>query len=305
MNKSLITAAVLLALWGCRAEENTSDAYGNFEAREVLISSESAGKILRLDVEEGQILEAGALVGIIDTTALHLRKLQLLASIRTVQGKTQDVQPQIDVLEEQRRNLLRERDRLRALVQDNVATRKQLDDMEGQLLVVDRQIAAAKKQNRDVNAAILGETDPLRVQIEQIDDQIARCYITNPIRGTVLLKLAEPYEVTAPGKPLYKIADLEEMTLRVYVGGEQLPHVKVGQKVTVLVDQDAGSNRELSGTVSWVSSKAEFTPRIVQTKVQRVNLVYAVKIAVKNDGSLKIGMPGEVKAGWGDGKVKG
>ncbi|MBX2927437.1 MAG: HlyD family efflux transporter periplasmic adaptor subunit [Saprospiraceae bacterium] len=284
-----------LTLWGCKPEENTSDAYGNFEAREILVSSESAGKILRLDVEEGQSLKAGEIVGVIDTTALHLRKLQLLASIRTVQGKTQDVQPQINVLEEQRRNLLRERDRLKALVQEHAATQKQLDDMEGQLLVVERQIASARAQNRNLNTGILGETDPLRVQIEQIEDQIARCYIVNPVDGTVLLQLAEAHEVTAPGKPLYKIADLDQMTLRVYVGGDQLPNVKVGEAVTVLVDADEKSNRTLTGTVSWVSPKAEFTPRIVQTKEQRVNLVYAVKVLVKNDGTLKIGMPGEVR----------
>lgn len=293
--KRTIFLLPLLALGACQIEENTSDAFGNFEAKEVLVSSEGAGKILRLDLEEGQTLEAGQVVGIIDTTVLHLRKMQLMASIRTVQGKTQDVQPQIEVLEEQRRNLLRERDRLKALVQDNAATRKQLDDMEGQLLVVERQIAAARKQNRDVNTAILGETDPLRVQIQQIEDQIARCYIVNPIGGMVLLKLAEQHEVTAPGKPLYKIADMEQMTLRAYVGGDQLPNIKVGEKVTVLVDQDGKSNRELSGTLSWVSPKAEFTPRIVQTKEQRVNLVYAVKVLVKNDGTLKIGMPGEVR----------
>lgn len=293
--KNIILLMLALSLWGCQPEENTSDAYGNFEAREILVSSESAGKILRLDVEEGRMLKAGEVVGIIDTTALHLRKLQLLASIRAVQGKTQDVQPQINVLEEQRRNLLRERDRLKALVQENAATRKQLDDMEGQLLVVERQIASARAQNRNLNTGILGETDPLRVQIEQIEDQIARCYIINPVDGTVLLQLAEAHEVTAPGKPLYKIADLDQMTLRVYVGGDQLPNVKVGEAVIVLVDQDEKSNRELSGKVSWVSPKAEFTPRIVQTKEQRVNLVYAVKVAVKNDGTLKIGMPGELR----------
>lgn len=293
--KRIIFLLPLFALGACQIEENTADAYGNFEAREILVSSETAGRILRLDVEEGQMLEAGAIIAIIDTAQLHLRKLQLLASIRTVQGKTQDVQPQLDVLEAQRRNLLRERERLAALVQDKAATQKQLDDMEGQLAVAERQIAAASKQNRDVNIAILGETDPLRVQIEQIEDQIARCYIVNPLDGTVLLRLAEAHEVTAPGKPLYKIADMEQMTLRVYVSGGQLPGIRLGQQVTVLVDQDGKSNRELSGTVSWVSPKAEFTPRIVQTKEQRVNLVYAVKVLVKNDGTLKIGMPGEIK----------
>jgi HlyD family secretion protein len=296
MKKTILLLSAL-SLWACQPEDNASDAYGNFEAREILVSSESAGKILRLDVEEGRTLNVGEVVGVIDTTALHLRKLQLLASIRTVQGKTQDVQPQINVLEEQRRNLLRERDRLKALVQEHAATQKQLDDMEGQLLVVERQITSARAQNRNLNTGILGETDPLRVQIEQIEDQIARCYIVNPINGTVLLQLAEAHEVTAPGKPLYKIADMEQMTLRVYVSGDQLPNVKVGEPVTVLVDADEKSNRTLSGTVSWVSPKAEFTPRIVQTKEQRVNLVYAVKVLVKNDGTLKIGMPGELR--WG------
>jgi HlyD family secretion protein len=290
----LLSFAFLALLFSCDNNNGLADAYGNFEATEVLISAEATGKILMLDLEEGRRLQAGQLVGIIDTTQLHLKKLQLLAGIQAVSGKTQDAQPQIEILKEQKQNLLREKTRIEALLKDNAATPKQLDDIKGQIDVVDQQIASAQSQTQTFNRGVLGEIDPLRVQIRQVEDQIGKCYVYNPIDGTVLLKFAEPAEVTSMGKPLYKIADLKEMILRVYVSGAQLPHLKIGQKVQVLIDEDKETNRSLEGTVAWISDKAEFTPKIVQTKEERVNLVYAVKIRVQNDGSLKIGMPGEV-----------
>lgn len=288
-----ILLSIFTGLYACREQLDTADAYGNFEAREVIVSAEANGKIIQLDIEEGQVLEAGRLVGIIDTIQLHLKKLQLLAGIQMVSGKTQDIQPQIDVLEEQKQNLLREKGRIEALLKDDAATPKQLDDIKGQIVVVERQIKASKAQNRTFNRGLLGEIDPLRVQIRQLEDQISKCYIRNPFKGTVLLQLAEESEITATGRPLYKIARLEDMYLRVYVNGAQLPHIEIGQEVTVFIDENEKENRSMSGTISWISGKAEFTPKIVQTKEERVNLVYAVKIKVKNDGSLKIGMPGE------------
>ena len=292
--KILFPLLLLPLLFACEPPEDTADAYGNFEARELLVSAETNGKILTLEVEEGQQLEKGQLVAIIDTSQLHLKKLQLQASIQTVSGKTQDVQPQINVLEEQKKNLLREKARVEALLEDKAATPKQLDDIVGQIEVVERQITATKSQNKTFNKGLLGEIDPIRIQIEQIEDQLQKSYIYNPIDGTVLLKMAEPSEFTGAGKPLYKIANLEELELRVYVSGAQLPHVQIGETVDVYIDENKTENKKYAGTVSWISSQAEFTPKIVQTKEERVNLVYAVKIKVKNDGALKIGMPGEV-----------
>jgi HlyD family secretion protein len=281
-------------LASCLNQEPLADAYGNFEAREVIIAAEYPGQILSLDVEEGQTLAAGDTVAQIDTSSLHLKKNQLLATIRSVRQKLFNVQPQLNVLLQQQRNLEREIQRLEKLVADQVAPQKQLDELQGQLQLVQQQYAAANRQNADANNSILSEIQPLEAQIAQIAHQIARSTVINPIQGTVLLKLAEPFEMASPGKPLYKIANLADMTLRVFVSGNQLPNINIGQSVTVLVDLDKENNRALPGTVTWISSKAEFTPRVVQTKEQRVNLVYAVKIKVNNDGTLKIGMPAEV-----------
>jgi HlyD family secretion protein len=288
----LLISSLLLA--SCRQETPLADAYGNFEAREVIIAAENAGQIVSFDIEEGQTLEAGLPVAQIDTADLQLKRNQLRATINTIRRKLINVQPQLDILLQQQLNLDREIKRLENLVADNVAPQKQLDDLNGQRRVVLQQMAAAKQQNNEANQRILSEIEPLEAQIAQITHQIKRSTIINPVKGTVLLKLAEPFEMTSPGKPLYKIADLSEMTLRVFVSGSQLPEVKIGQPVNVLIDLDDHNNRSLPGTVSWISSKAEFTPRVVQTKEQRVNLVYAVKIKVRNDGSLKIGMPAEV-----------
>lgn len=283
-----------LALASCQDNKHLADAYGNFEAPEVIVSAESSGRLLYFAVEEGQQLQAGQLVGMVDTVPLHLRRKQLLASIRAITGKTQEAQPQVEVLQEQKRNLQREAKRLEALVADQAATPKQLDDIRGQIEVVDRQIAATRSQTTTLNRGILAEIAPLEAQLEQIDDQIGRCYIYNPLSGTVLLKLAQASEMVAPAKPLYTIAHLEELDLRAYISGAQLPQAQLGQEVTVLIDDGKTANRQLPGRLSWISDQAEFTPKTVQTKEERVNLVYALKVRVKNDGSLKIGMPGEV-----------
>lgn len=285
---------VLATFTACEEELKTADAYGNFEAKEVIVSSEMGGKLLKLDVEEGQELKAGALVAVVDTTQLVLKQKQLQASIQTVSGKKQDSQPQVDVFKKQKDVLLREKRRVEALVQGNAATQKQLDDLNGQLEILDKQIAATQAQTATLNKGIMGEIQPLYVQIDQLTDQIHRATTYNPIDGIVLIKMAETAEMTAPGKPLYKIADTKNMILRAYISGEQLPNIKIGQTVKVAIDETATKNRTLNGKITWISEKAEFTPKIIQTKEERVNLVYAIKIAVENDGSLKIGMPAEV-----------
>lgn len=291
---SLWVLATLVLLQACKPETPLADAYGNFEAREVLVSSEVSGRLLQFSVEEGQFLEAGTLVGLVDTIPLHLRRRQLQASMHALQLKTQDAAPQIQVYEAQYHNLLREIARLEVLLKSNAATPKQLDDLKGQAEVVQKQIQAARSQEKTANRAILAELDPLETQLLQLEDQIARCYIFNPVSGTVLIKMSEPSEMIAAAKPLYKIANLDTMTLRAYFSGDQLPYLKIGDTVDVLIDADKKTNRALQGTISWIAAQAEFTPKIVQTKNERVNLVYAVKIMVKNDGALKIGMPAEV-----------
>ncbi|MBK8654671.1 MAG: HlyD family efflux transporter periplasmic adaptor subunit [Haliscomenobacter sp.] len=292
---SLLPAIFLLALLpSCTPETPLADAYGNFEAREVVVSSEVTGKLLEFRVEEGETLDSGLQVGLIDTVPYHLRRLQLLASLQALPQKKINADPQIDIYVQQRNNLLREIKRGEALAQSNAITPKQLDDLRGQLDVVNQQIASAKAQETISNRGILAELAPLEAQLKQVEDQISRCYLFNPIQGTVLQKMTESSEMAIAGKALYKIADLKTMTLRAYFSGDQLPHIKIGQTVKVLIDESKESNRELPGVITWISDQAEFTPKIVQTKEERVNLVYAVKIQVQNDGAVKIGMPAEV-----------
>jgi HlyD family secretion protein len=285
---------LLPLLFSCEEEETGADAYGNFEATEIWVAAEANGKILQLEVKEGQNLQAGQRVGLIDTTELHLRKLQIMASMGSVRQKTKTADPEVEVLLEQKRNLEREQKRLKSLVENNAATPKQLDDIEGQIEVVEQQIRSTRNQINTVNRGILAEIDPMEAQVNLLDYQLAKSHIINPIEGTVIQKVMAAQEFTGMGRPLYKIADLSLMTLRAYISGVQLPHIKIGQTVKVLIDQDEESNRTLDGKISWISDQAEFTPKLVQTKEERINLVYAIKIEVVNDGSLKIGMPGEV-----------
>lgn len=290
----LIFLLLPLFLFSCQEEEKGADAFGNFEATEIWVSAEANGKILQLQVEEGQKLQADQWVGLIDTTELHLRKLQVMASMGSVRQKTKTADPEVEVLLEQKRNLEREQKRLKSLVENNAATPKQLDDIEGQIEVVEQQIRSTRDQINTVNRGILAEIDPLEAQIRLLEYQIEKCHIMNPVEGMVLQKTMEAYEFAGMGRPLYKIADLSVMTLRAYISGTQLPHVNIGQQVKVMIDQDKNSNRTLNGKITWISDQAEFTPKVIQTKEERVNLVYAIKIEVVNDGSLKIGMPGEV-----------
>ena len=271
-----------------------SDAYGQFEATETIISAQANGELMQFEINEGQWLDSGVIVGYIDTTQLHLKKLQLQASIAAVLSKRQNVSTQSSVYEEQKKNLLREKNRLGKLLKDGAATQKQMDDINGQLELVDRQMVAHLSTLRTANQGISSEVAPLRTQIRQIEDQIARSIIRNPLAGRVLLTYAQPHEISAFGKPLYKIADTQNMILRAYAIAHQLDSLKVGQQVEVRVDAGAEGYRSLSGTLNWIAEQAEFTPKTIQTKEERVNLVYAFKVQVPNDGYLKMGMPGEV-----------
>jgi HlyD family secretion protein len=279
-----------IVLFACSSNNDRSDAYGNFEATEIMVSAMAQGEILALDLEEGDKLEEGAIVGLIDTTNLYLQKQQLLQTIEAVRSRLTTISAQMDVQLQQKQNLRIDQDRVEKLYKDDAATKKQLDDINGAIDLVEAQIIATRSQRQQVEAEIL----TLKVQIEQVDEALSKCRITNPVNGTVLVKYAEKGEVAAPGRPLYKMADLSMMKLKVYVSGDQLPHIKIGQEVEVQIDKTKKENTKLKGTINWVSSTAEFTPKTIQTKEERVNLVYAVKILVPNNGSIKIGMPGEV-----------
>ena len=282
----LLTAIILIS---CNKNSEKADAYGNFEATEITVSSESNGKIEFLNVEEGEQLKKGSLVGLIDTLQLHYNREQLKASIETVQSKSASVLSQINVLNEQLKTAKIEQTRIQNMYAENAATKRQIDEIDGKVKVIEKQISSVQTQN----APILNEIKSIKVQIEKLDDQIKKSKISNPVDGTVLTKYAEPSEITAFGKPLYKIANLNEMELRVYVTETQLVQIKIGQKVTVAIDA-YNDTKKYEGNITWISAQAEFTPKVIQTKEERANLVYAVKVAVKNDGSLKIGMPAEV-----------
>ncbi|NJN24682.1 MAG: HlyD family efflux transporter periplasmic adaptor subunit [Cyclobacteriaceae bacterium] len=285
--------ALLPLIYGCTSDSELADAYGNFEAVEVIISSEANGKLISFALEEGDRLQAGQAVGLIDTTQLYLNKKQLEASIDALKTKTQNIPVQIKVLQKEKNNLLREKKRVENLLADHAATPRQYDDIAGQLDVVEQQIAATKSQLTTGNQGLLGEVGPLEVKIEQINDQLKKSVISNPLTGTVLSKFAYENEITSYGKPLYKIADLDNIIVRAYISGHQLSEVKIGQEVTIKIDlQDEIG--QLRGKVTWISASAEFTPKVIQTREERVNLVYAIKVLVANDGSLKIGMPAEV-----------
>jgi HlyD family secretion protein len=298
MKKRLLNIAFILAaafLIGCSNGNGDFDATGTFESEEIIVSSEATGKLIKFDIEEGYEIKQNQIVGIVDTTQLHLKKKQLLSSITAVLSKQPDISAQLAALQQQIETAEIEKKRIENLVKLDAATTKQLDDINSQLEVLNKQYTAAKSSLTITKQGLQSETLPLIAQVEQIEDQIKKSYITNPIDGTVLTRYAKLDEITSNGKALYKIADLSGMTLRAYVDGDQLGQIKLGQKVKVYVDKGEGEQKEMSGEIYWVSSKAEFTPKTIQTKDERANLVYAIKVKVMNDGYLKIGMYGEVK----------
>ncbi len=296
MKKYLLVSLICIAgiFSSCSNTNNNADAYGNFEATEILISAESNGVIKELNIEEGSLVQANTILGYIDTTQLYLKKDQIDASINAVKSKIRDINTQIDVFNQQKTNLLRDKARIEKMYKDSAATKKQLDDIIGQIELVDKNLIASKTALQQANNAILSEISPLSSQKKQIDDNVAKSIIKSPISGTILNKYLESGEIVSFGKPIFKIADLNKMILKAYISGNQLSSVKIGQNVKVIIDNKDAS-KEYTGKVTWISGKAEFTPKIIQTKEERVNLVYAIKVEVKNDGAIKIGMPGEIK----------
>lgn len=280
-------------LFGC-TEEKTFDASGAFEADETIISAEASGILKEFKIEEGQELQAGEQIGYVDSVQLYLKKRQLEAQIIALTGRKPNIPLQLAALEEQLKTAEREQARIGNLVKADAATPKQLDDATAQVEVVKAQIKAQKSTLNISSQGISNDATPMEIQIAQLNDQLEKSKIINPINGTVLTKYAEQNEMTAPGKPLYKIADLSTIILRVYISGNQLPQVQLGQKVTVHTDNGEGGFDQTEGTISWINDKAEFTPKTIQTKDERANMVYAIKVNVPNDGKFKIGMYGEV-----------
>ncbi len=286
---------VIMTIPSCNPDEKKGDASGYFETVETIVSAKGNGTILSLDVDEGMQLEAGKKVGQIDSTQIYLTIRQVQEQKGAVLSRKPDISSQTAILKEQLIQANRELKRVENLFAGQAATQKQLDDARSIVAVLNRQLNA-QQTTLDKTAASVGkETNPLEMQISLLEDQLRKCRIINPVTGTVLVKYAEPSEMTAIGRPLYKIADLSTLILRAYINTSQLGSLKLGQKVTVLTDLGKEKLSEYEGTVTWISSKAEFTPKTIQTRDERSNEVYAVKIAVKNDGFLKIGMYADVK----------
>lgn len=291
----LLVAAGFLLLASCNGKKVVSDASGTFEGLETIVSAEAAGRINRLNLEEGTLLKAGDTIGQIDSVQLYLKKKQLQAQINAVLGRKPDIPAQLAAYREQLKQALHEQQRLSNLVKADAATPKQLDDANAQVAIIRKQIAAQESSLGISSSGLNKEALPLTAQIEQLNDQLLKTKLINGINGTVLTKYVEVGEMASIGKPLYKIADLSTIILRAYFTSNQLSSIKLGQKVKVLVDASDGQYKSHEGVIEWISAKAEFTPKTIQTREERANLVYAAKIRLKNDGYLKIGMYAEVR----------
>ena len=288
----LYTGSVLIfvSVNSCGRNSHRADAYGNFEADEVIVSAQSQGILTSFSVEEGSILEKDILVGKIDSTAPAIRKIQLRAQEAQIHARLQNLDDQLRVQDEQRNNMVREVERVEKLLKEGAATSQQYDDLKGKLNVLDMQTEAIRSQKKIID----GDRSVLAAQLEDVNYQLEKCRIINPLKGTVLERYVKANEMVSPGKALYKIANTATMELRVYVSGKQLPSIAIGDSADVFIDSPDAGLHHVAGNVSWISSQVEFTPKIIQTREERVNMVYAVKVRVNNGGQMKIGMPGEV-----------
>ncbi len=281
--------AIFITFLGCNNNEGQADAYGNFEAIEVIVSAEAQGRIMAFAPREGEALQQGSVIVIVDSTQLHLKKQQLQSGSVSLRSKISTLDAQVKASGVQLENMKREKRRIDKLFAGGAATSKQQDDINGQIALLEAQIVAAESQK----ATVFAERNTLNIQIQQVEDQIWKCAVRSPMNGIILAKYKEEGEIVAPGQSLCKMANMDHLILRAYVSGEQLSEIETGQSVKVRFDVPGGME-ETTGVVNWISSQAEFTPKIIQTKEERVNLVYALKVEVPNDGKLKIGMPGEL-----------
>ena len=289
MKKLLILPLFILA--ACSGKKDLPEAYGNFETDEITIASENGGKIVDLRIQEGSEVKTGDIIAITDTVNLSLQRQQLLAQTQSVEAQLANVQAQMAVSDQQINNLDKDQVRINKMLADGAATPKQKDDVEGQIALAHKQKSASASQLQSIRK----QADAVKAQISVLNDKIRNAFIKAPVNGTILEKYAEMGEFSVPGKAICKMANLQSLILRVYISENQLASVKIGQKVKVKIDAGDNKMKELPGQIEWIASQAEFTPKIIQTREERVKLVYAVKVRVQNDGSLKIGMPGEVK----------
>lgn len=291
--KRIAYIAILMLTASC-GKQTTFDAQGTFEATEIVVSSEATGKILHFEAEEGTLVEAGQQVGAMDSLQLHLQRKQLIAQQSALLNSRPDIKKQMSSLREQIAKQKSELQRVENMLRDGAATQKQHDDINAHIRVLEGQLEATLSTLGKNTASINDNSASLEAQIAALDDRIAKCHIIAPTNGTVLVKYAEAGELATVGKPLMKIANLEKIYLRAYFTSDQLANIRLGDTVKVIADFGGDEQHEYEGRIAWISSESEFTPKNIQTKDSRANLVYAVKIAVKNDGRLKIGLAGEV-----------
>lgn len=292
--KTISTITLLFILAACSGGKDKYDATGTFETTEVVVSAEASGKLLYMNVEEGMKLQVGQTVGMVDTVQLYLKKLQLEANACSVKGQRPDIRKQIAATQEQIKQAERERDRIKRLLDADAANRKQLDDAESMLQVLRKQLVAQNSTLQNSDQSLSWQSSSVDIQVAQVNDQLAKCRVCAPIEGTVLAQYAEAGEFVASGTPLFRLGNMEQMYLRAYITSEQLADVRLGQIVKVVADYGGGQQREYEGSVTWIADTSEFTPKNILTKDERANLVYAVKVAVRNDGMLKIGMYGGI-----------
>ncbi len=293
--KTFSIIALIPAVAACNGKKNTYDASGVFETTEITVSAEGNGKIEWLDIEEGCKVHTGDTLGCIDTTQLHLTKVQLESSRKAVGSGKYDVTKQIAALRQQLAKQKQERERFSKLAAAGASGQKTVEDIEAQIAILEKQIAAQEDNLNNANSGISGQTTALEAQIMMVEDRIRKCVITSPADGVILDKYAEAGELAGQGRALFKVADINNVKIRAYVTADQLTTLKIGQEVKVYADQGKKGRKEYAGTIVWISEQAEFTPKTIQTRDERANLVYAIKIAVKNDGLIKLGMYGEVK----------
>lgn len=296
MKIKYVTGIVLaIGLMGCQRNTEDFDATGTFEATEVIVSAEASGKLIHFRADEGVQLTCGEEVGLIDTVQLHLQKMQLLANRKSVDTQRPDIGKQIAATRQQIAKAEQEKSRVERLLQSNAANRKQWDDWNAEIALLNKQLEAQLSTLQKSTASLNEQSASVAIQVAQVEDKLQKSRIISPISGTVLAKYAEAGELASVGKPLFKIADVENMYLRAYITSKQLAEVKLGQQVALYADFGDGERKPFEGTVTWISDKAEFTPKTILTDDERANQVYAIKIAFRNDGTAKIGMYGEVK----------
>lgn len=288
-----MAAAAVMAV-SCNANRSGYDAEGYFEATEVTVSAEANGRILYFSAGEGDRVDAGVVLGCVDTVQLDLTRRQLEKSVESVLNNRPDISSQLQVLEEQLKTVGKEKERISRLLADGAATRKQMDDVEAQEAVIRGQINAQQKALAGSVSSLDAQSAGILLQIEQVKDQLSKCRIVSPVSGTILTKYAQAGEFVSAGRPLFKVADLDKVCLRAYVTSAQLSQITIGQEVKVYSDYGKGYSREYTGRITWISDRSEFTPKNIQTDDERKNLVYAVKVAVDNDGLIKLGMYGGI-----------